>query len=149
MTNGGHYVFALYDGGRLARKSGSYLPRSGTVRAGETFRIKIKYEALAASAAVGDVSAVGTFTENKTGTELVSETALTAVQVEISPNVEREGCENRHRMGVRELFQIITSPSSVSSSIQCAQDWSATNSGPYEYGTITNSPGIIRTEGGP
>ena len=129
-TNGGHYVFALYDGGRLARKSGSYLPRSGTVKAGETFRIKIRYEALAASAEDGDISAVGTFTENKTGTDLVSEAALTSVQVEVRPIVGRDGCENRHRMGVRELFQVITQPSSAQCLIQCSQDWTMTSSSP-------------------
>ena len=122
-TNGGHYAFALYDGGRLARKSGSNLPRSGTVAAGETFLIKIKYEAQAVSDDAGDISAVGTFTENGTGAALSSEATLTAVKVAIRPVVAREGCEFRHRMGVREQFEIIMSPQGVQHSVQCASGW--------------------------
>ena len=122
-TNGGHYAFMLYDGGRLLKKSGSNLPRSGTVAAREMFRIKIKYEAHGESAGVNDISAVGTFTENGGGTSLFSEATLTAVRVEVRPAVERTGYENRHRMGVRESFQVITHPSDIQSSIQCAQDW--------------------------
>ena len=73
-----------------------------------------------------------TFTENGTGTEIFSEAELTAVKVEIRPIVAREGYPNRHRMGVRERFQVITQPSSVQCSIQCAQDWTVTNSIPIE-----------------
>jgi len=130
--NGGQYTFMLYDGGRLVKKSGSNIPRSGTVSAGELFRIKIKYEAQGASGSANDISAVGTFTENGTGTAIFSEAELTAVKVEIRPVVEREGSPNRHRMGVRERFQVITRPSSVQCSVQCAQDWTMTNSSPIE-----------------
>ena len=129
-TNGGHYAFALYDDGRLAKKSGSNLPRSGMVAAGETFLIKIKYEAQSASDDVGDISAIGTFTENGTGASLSSDATLTAAKVAIRPIVEREGCEYRHRMGVREFFHVIIQPSSVLCSVQCAQDWTMTNSIP-------------------
>jgi len=66
-TNGGNYAFSLQDGERLSRQSGSFVPRSGSIKAGESFQIKVKYEAVAASGAVGDISALATFTEAGTG----------------------------------------------------------------------------------
>jgi len=106
--------------------------RSGTVEPGELFRIKVKFEAQGASGSANDISAVGTFTENDNGATIFSEATLTAVKVEICPIVEREGYPNRHRMGIRERFQVITHPSSVQCSVQCAQDWTVTNSIPIE-----------------
>ena len=143
-TNGGHYAFMLYDNGRLLRKSGSNIPRSGTVEPGELFRIKVKFEAQGASGSANDISAVGTFTENDNGAAIFSEATLTAVKVEICPIVEREGYPNRHRMGIRERFQVITHPSSVQCSVQCAQDWTLadTNSVSYQCPLRAGSNGI-------
>ena len=128
-TNGGHYAFSLYDGGRLARKSGSYLPRSGTVKAGETFRIKIKYEALAASIAAGDIYAEAIFTENETGRELTSETTLTAVMVEVVAHSTVIGntCVNRHLFGPQEKVTLSTFPLSMNASLNVDKITNATS----------------------
>ena len=65
----------------------------------------MKYEAQSASGEAGDISAVGTFTENGTGATLSSEAILTAAKLAIRPVVEREGCEYRHRMGIRNCLR--------------------------------------------
>ena len=130
-TNGGHYAFALYDGGRLAKKSGSNLPRSGTVAAGETFLIKIKYEAQSASDDVGGISAIGTFTENDTGASLSSEATLTSVRVTLSSlDVSLDEYPNRHIRGIGEELSCEWTPSVSGLSFQTQNGAICT----YSYG---------------
>lgn len=44
-TNGGMYAFSIVNSNKLKRVGGSYLPRRGHVAVGESFRIKVEYEA--------------------------------------------------------------------------------------------------------
>ena len=111
-TNGGVYAFALYDGGRLLKKSGSNLPRGGTVRAGELFRFKVKYEAQSASGVENDVYVRGTFIENETGRELPpSDARLTAVKIRVVADSDFPSNKVRHVFGPLELFDVETMPS--------------------------------------
>ncbi len=105
-TKGGSYSFELRDGGRLERVGGSFLPREGTVEAGESFKIKVRYRAQSASGGAGDVKAVATFTEEESGEKITSEATLTAVKVTIRPiQIEGgNGSEGRHKFGVYELI---------------------------------------------
>lgn len=105
-TKGGAFSLELRDGGRLERTGGSYLPREGKLKPGESFRIKVKYRARAASGSEGDIKAVATFTEEESDEKIKSEATLTAVKVEIQPVYVASGNESewRHKYGVCELI---------------------------------------------
>ncbi len=111
-TKGGSYSFELRDGGRLERAGGSFLPREGKVEAGETFKIKVKYNARSASGGAGDIKAVATFTEEESEEKIMSEASLTAVKVEIQPISVASGNQSewRHKYGIRELINCRTVP---------------------------------------
>lgn len=160
-TNGGNYAFSIYNGERLLRKSGSYLPRSGTVAAGETFRIKIMYEAKAASGGVGDIIARGTFTEKGTGRELpLSEANLTAIKLSLLVDVDAPSdfCHNRHTYGVREKVFCVASPNlpicltaSNDATLESATSFrcpihAAANPMQISYGTAVYTPQITVIE---
>ena len=111
-TNGGSYAFTLTDGGRLRRLGGSYVPRTGTVSAGEDFHIKVRYDAVSASGSEGDIKAKVEFTENGSGRKISKEAALTAVKVELTVEANAPGneCEHRHVLGVGERFSMDAVP---------------------------------------
>ena len=140
-TKGGMYSFKLRDGGRLERVGGSFLPREGKVESGESFRIKVKYRARAASGSTGDVKAVATFTEEESGEEITSEATLTAAKVVITPVVTREEFPNRHKMGVRESFRIDACPQGLMS-IRLSSDWIQTPDDAYVCPIRANGNGM-------
>jgi len=115
-TNGGSYAFSLQNGTKLRRVGGSYLPRSGTVNSGESFTIKVRFEAESASGSEDDIHAVVTFTENGTGMPFREDGTLTVVEVRIEPvfgALENE-CVHRHRLGVCEQVHCVVIPQDVS-----------------------------------
>ena len=140
-TKGGSYSFELRDGGRLERVGGSFLPREGTVEAGESFKIKVKYKARSASGGAGDVKAVATFTEAEGGEKVTSEASLTVVKVVITPVVMREGFPNRHKMGVREPFRIDAYPQGLES-IRLSADWILTPDDAYVCPVRSDGNGV-------
>ncbi len=140
-TKGGAYSFELRDGGRLERAGGSFLPREGTVEAGESFKIKVKYKARSASGGAGDVKAVATFTEAESGEKVTSEASLTVVKVVITPVVMREGFPNRHKMGVREPFRIDAYPQGLES-IRLSADWILTPDDAYVCPVRSDGNGV-------
>ena len=131
-TKGGSYSLELRDGGRLERAGGSFLPREGKLEPGESFKIKVKYQARSASGSEGDIKAVATFTEEESGEEITSKATLTAVKVIITPVVTREGFPNRHKMGVREDFTVEFAPSDISRTIQLSSDWLLSKDSPSD-----------------
>ena len=113
-TKGGTFSLELRDGGRLERVGGSFLPREGKLESGESFRIKVKYQARSASGSAGDIKAVATFTEEESGEEITSKATLTAVRIRISPHVEapQNDSPGRHKFGVCELVDYSQCPNS-------------------------------------
>ena len=117
-TNGGTYAFSMVNESKLRRLGGAYLPKTGTVRAGESFRIKVRYEALSASGSEGDIKAKAEFTEFETNRKLPDvETPLTSVKVELETMYAATSNPDKHRhvYGIGEGVKYRTIPASVQS----------------------------------
>ena len=114
-VSGGQYggVFNLSCGGfdRLLHVAGDTLP-NGTVEvsAGETRTWLAVYAPLEHSLSENDVSAVVTFNEYMTGETHSSTAQLTVVELKLEPQATKEGCENRHLVGVREIVNCYAHP---------------------------------------
>ena len=115
-TKGGTFSLELRDGGRLERMGGSFLPREGKLEPGESFRIRVKYQARSASGSEGDIKAIATFTEEESEEKITSEATLTAVKVELRPIVDLSNGDKgdwRHKYGVHELVACQTEPEDI------------------------------------
>ncbi len=132
---GGAYRLELRDGGRLERTGGSFLPREGRLGPGETFRVKVRFAARAASGAVGDVAVRATVTEEGAA-PVVSEATLTAVQILIGPTVEAPENDSpwRHRYGICEQVDCRVRPTGMSVS------WKAVKGGEMRGGNCFVCP---------
>ena len=114
-VSGGQYggVFNLSCAGfdRLLHVAGDTLP-GGTVEvaAGETRTWEAVYAPLEHSLAENDVSAVATFNEYMSGDAMTNAAHLTVVELKFEPQITREGCENRHLVGVREIVNCYAYP---------------------------------------
>ncbi|MBR4258676.1 MAG: hypothetical protein IKQ17_06580, partial [Kiritimatiellae bacterium] len=114
VSGGSHGgVFGLSRQGfeKLSFVGGDALP-DGTVEiaAGETRSWTAEYAPLSHSASENDISAAATFTEYLSGDNMSSTAQLTVVELVLQPQVTREGCENRHLVGVREIVNCYAHP---------------------------------------
>ena len=114
-VNGGPYggVFSLscseFD--KLLHVSGD-TPPSGNVEiaAAETRAWSAVYAPLTHSSSEGDISATATFSEYVSGRVVTNVAQLTVVELKLEPQVTKEGCENRHLVGVKEAINCYALP---------------------------------------
>ena len=96
---------------RLVRTGGDQLPEeSVTVAPLSSVSYSVQYESLTHSESANDIKAVATFSEHLSGDTCVSTASLTAVQIEITPQVSRAGFPHRHKVGVREALVCMATP---------------------------------------
>jgi hypothetical protein len=91
--------------------SGEEIPEeSVTLAPNETRVWEGVYAPLTHSEVKDDVSVAVSFNEYVTGEFLLEEEKLTVVKLELLPLIQREGCLNRHLVGVRELVNCSAVP---------------------------------------
>jgi hypothetical protein len=107
---GGSAEIEFDDNGKLEYLTQEVIPRSISVAAEQTLELSFPFIAKEESASEKDIKASLKFTEYFTGDVIESEDEMTAVRVEITPWVTKEGCVNRHLVGVREVILCVATP---------------------------------------
>ena len=116
---GGRLTYSMSNGNKLMLAQGTVFPsvEPMDISPGETEEVVARFEGLAASEGVGDIVAGATFVENMTGRVFSSTTSVTSVKVELFPQVQIQGAQNRHRVGIGEYVICLTYPQSMSCEI--------------------------------
>ena len=107
---GGEARIEFDDNGKLEYLTSDEIPRSFSVAPGETVTHSLPFTAKEESATEDDITASLVFTEYVSGNVIESEDEMTSVRVEIEPWVTKEGCVNRHLVGVKEMILCVATP---------------------------------------
>ena len=102
---GGSVAVTVSNGGKILWTGGDVLPGSFSAPAGQETTLYAEFDGVEASGAVGDIVATAVFSEYMTGRQLTSATTITAVRVEIEPQVYIDDAKNRHVVGISEMVQ--------------------------------------------
>jgi len=104
--NGGHLSVEVVGANNLIQYGGQSLPFEQNLAPYEVVSFTNMYRAAVESSKSEDIVMNATFDENETDwSESVIDKA-TAVRVEVEPRIRRDGAENRHLLGVREVVFI-------------------------------------------
>jgi len=143
-ANGGYVTFSIAGDANLIQYNGNPLPYGRSLAPNETLHFVNRYKATAESSSADDIVVTATFVENSTGWSDTSEAKATAVKVEVTPLVGRDGCAHRHVMGVKEFIQVEAQPSDRGSLVQTGDGWTA---GDW-FGTRMYQCPLTETHGG-
>ena len=118
-THGGSLSLSSQNLGKLAVVAGGAinLPAITNIAPHGSFFSTCIYEAADASGSMNDIKVLGTFTENETGASSDSNSRLTAVKLEFTPDYMIDNYPHRHRVGVREVTKCSWMP--VSAMVTC------------------------------
>ena len=110
-SHGGVFGFSRQGFEKLTFVGGDTMPDGMVeIAADETRSWTAEFAPLSHSASENDISAAATFTEYLSGDNMSSTAQLTVVELVLQPQVAREGCENRHLVGVREIVNCYAHP---------------------------------------
>lgn len=128
--HGGALSLATANFDRLAKIGGDDLPTaSAGVAPYETRTWSAEYAPLFHSGGANDIAAIATFTEALSGNVTCATAATTVVKLSLTPWVTRQGCDNRHIVGVREYIWCAAAPN--------VGQWGETGGG--ELGSVMSS----------
>ena len=109
--HGGTVSLATANFDRLAQVGGDDLPSASVdVAPYETRTWSAEYAPLVHSGGAGDITATATFAETLSGRVTCVTAATTVVKLTLTPWVTRQGCDNRHVVGVRENIWCVAVP---------------------------------------
>ena len=109
--HGGVFTLSKTNFEKLDRVSGTEPPGTSVELApGESRRWEATYAPQTHSLPEGDIRAVTQFAEYLSGDVYGDESQMTVVELELTPKEAREGCPNRHFVGVREQVQCTARP---------------------------------------
>jgi hypothetical protein len=131
----------------LVQYNGKPLPYMKALEPSETISFKNTYRAVKESKAANDIKVTATFVERETEWSQETTDEATAVKVEIEPRVMRDGCPNRHLLGVRESVYVRTHPD-VERRIALEEDWQLLGTDYYLCPSQTFDNGLALTIGG-
>ena len=128
--HGGALSLATANFDRLAKIGGDDLPTAPAgVAPYETRTWSAEYAPLVHSGGANDIAAIATFTEALSGNVTCATAATTVVKLSLTPWVTRQGCDNRHIVGVREYIWCAAAPN--------VGQWGETGGG--ELGSVMSS----------
>ena len=108
---GGTLSLATANFDKLVKTGGDDLPTTPVgVAPYETRTWSAEYEPLVRSGSANDITATATFTESLSGSVTCVTAATTVVKLSLTPWVTRQGCDNRHHVGVRENIWCTAAP---------------------------------------
>ena len=108
---GGTFSLATANFDKLAKVGGDDLPTTPVgVAPYETRTWNTEYAPMTCSGGTNDITATATFTETFSGSVTCVTAATTVVQLKLTPWVSRQGCDNRHIVGVRENIWCVATP---------------------------------------
>lgn len=122
-SSGGLLTVEISGDANLIQYNGQRLPLTRELDPYEVFELENVYRAVRESSCEKEIEVVATFVPNDATLPSTSRTAATAVRVEVEPVIIREGCEHRHRMGIREIFHVWTFPDNHGSEIEKESGW--------------------------
>ena len=108
---GGTLSLATGNFDKLVKTGGDNLPTTSVdVAPYETRTWSAEYEPLTYSSGANDITSTVTFTEALSGNVMYATTATTVVKLTLTPWVTRQGCDNRHVVGIRENIWCTATP---------------------------------------
>ena len=108
---GGTFSLTTANFDKLAKVGGDDLPTTSVeVAPCETRTWSAEYAPLVHSGGTNDITAAATFTEILSGDVICATAATTVVKLTLMPWVTRQGCNNRHVVGVGETIRVIAIP---------------------------------------
>ena len=108
---GGTFSLATANFDKLAKVGGDDLPTTSVgVAPYETRTWNAEYAPMTCSGGTNDITATAAFTETFSGSVTCVTAATTVVQLKLMPWVSRQGCDNRHIVGVRENIWCVATP---------------------------------------
>ena len=108
---GGTLSLATANFDKLVKTGGDDLPTTSVrVAPYETCTWSAEYAPLSCSSGANDITATATFTETFSGNMTCVTAATTVVKLTLTPWVTRQGCDNRHHVGVRENIWCTAAP---------------------------------------
>ena len=109
--HGGTFSLTTANFDKLAKVGGDDLPTTSVgVAPYETRTWNTEYEPMNCSGGTNDITATATFTETFSGSVTCVTTATTVVKLTLTPWASRQGCENRHIVGVGETVRCVAVP---------------------------------------
>ena len=130
--NGGYVTVTISGDSNLIQLNGQTLPYTCDLEPYETIGFTNTYKAASESSRFREIEVTATFVENETGWSETACPKATAVKVVVRPVVSRSGCEFRHMMGIREDFEVQTTPS-VQKEVDLASGWELSPLGENMY----------------
>ncbi|MGN0833872.1 MAG: hypothetical protein ACI4RD_09535, partial [Kiritimatiellia bacterium] len=129
--HGGLVTIDLAGASHLVQDNGLPLPIIRRLEPNETFVVTNVYRAVVASGDENDIVVSASFVENDTDWVDIAQDRITAVRAEITPVDDREECEHRHVLGIREKVIIRTYPVTVLVEVLMDAGWEEY----YSFGT--------------
>ena len=108
---GGTLCLATGNFDKLVKTGGDDLPTTSVeVAPYETRTWSAEYEPFVYSSGANDITTTATFTESLSGNVTCATAATTVVKLSLTPWVTRQGCDNRHIVGVGENIWCVAAP---------------------------------------
>ena len=129
---GGTFSLATANFGKLTKTGGDDLPTAPVEVAPYEMRTwYAEYAPLVHSDGTNDVTATATFTEVFSGDVMCATAATTVVKLKLTPWARKQGCDNRHLVGVGESIWCTAAPD--------LGQWGETGGGELDNGMSTMS----------
>ena len=143
---GGRLTYSLVNRDKLMLMQGVVFPSVEPIDVlpGEVEEVVARFEGLTASDGTNDIVAGVTFVENTTGRVFASTSAVTCVRVELFPQFQIQGVQNRHRVGIGEHVICLAYPQSLACNVHATKNGTVVE----EYGNMKfRAPYFAETNG--